>query len=175
MGEQFDWKEMLRKAAALRSAGDEAPEEEVLILVFPWGERLYAVESRYVERIAHIPRVFKVPGARLPVAGVVNLYGRVLPVLDPRRTFRVERPKALEDAYVAFVRVDGIEAALVMDAPGSLERLIVSHLKPPDVVPPEPYTRFLKGVVLQESNDGAEELLSLIDLEALIRSVAQEG
>ncbi len=175
MEEQFDWKGMLRKAERLRNTEEEALDEEVLFLVFPWGERLYAVESRYVERVAHVPRVFEVPGANLPVAGVVNLYGKVLPVLDPRQIFRVEHPRAIEDAYIAFVKVDGIEAALVMDAPGSLERVAVSRLKSPDDMPPGPHTRFLKWLLLQEKDGTTEALLSVVDLEALVHSVAREA
>ncbi len=173
MTEEFNWREILGQAETLRNVGQEE-EEKLLLLVFPWGTHLYAIESKYVERVAHMPRVFSVPGAGPPIAGVVNLRGKVLPVLDPRSAFEVNHPRPLEESYMAFVRVDNIEAALVMDDSGSLERMPISDMKPTDVMPQKPYTRFLKGLVLQKEKDGEEQiLLSVVDLESLIHSVAK--
>ncbi len=175
MAEEFNWGEILRQAEALRNVGREEEGESLLLLAFSWGTHLYAIESKYVERVAHMPRMFSVPGVSPPIAGVVNLYGKVLPVFDPRRAFEVEHPKPVEESYMAFVRVDDIEAALVMDDSGSLERIPMSAMKPTDAMPQKPYTRFLKGLVLRKEKDGeAQILLSVLDLEALIHSVARE-
>lgn len=58
--------------------------EELPFVVFRLKEELYAVSARYVQEILQVPPVTPVPNASKEVRGVINLRGRIIPLIDLR-------------------------------------------------------------------------------------------
>jgi len=59
------------------------------LLVFRLDDRRYALALDAVERVLRAVEVTPLPNAPPIVAGIVNVHGRVLPVLNLRRRFRL--------------------------------------------------------------------------------------
>lgn len=71
------------------------------VLVFTLADQCFAVDISSVERVARAVNVAPLPKAPDIILGVVNVQGRVIPVVSMRRRFRLpERELALTDALV---------------------------------------------------------------------------
>jgi purine-binding chemotaxis protein CheW len=82
-------------SAELRSAGvaSDAP-APISLLVARVGDRRLALPAAAVERILRMAELTPLPEAPAEIAGVLNVHGAVLPVLDPRPRLGVPTPLA---------------------------------------------------------------------------------
>ena len=86
------------------------------VLVFALGGVRLATELRWVREVATLGFVTEVPTAPPGVAGVVNLHGSILPVLDLAVLYQGAAPVAARQGDGALVvEVDGVIAALRVD------------------------------------------------------------
>lgn len=90
------------------------------LVVFTLGERQFALPLGAVERVIHAVEVTPLPKAPPLVLGVINVAGRVLPVLDIRERFgQIRRQLALPDQLL-ITRAAGRVIALLTDSVGGL-------------------------------------------------------
>lgn len=86
---------------AVRAADAAAAGAMVDLLLFTLDGRPYAVRLGQVERVTAIAAFAPLPGAPPVVAGIINVAGRFLPVLDLRaRLGLTPRPPRLDDGLV---------------------------------------------------------------------------
>lgn len=86
------------------------------IVVFTLSDRRYGLPLPAVERIVRVVDVTPLPNAPDIVLGVVNVQGRVIPVINVRRRFRLpEREIVLTDQMVV-ARAARRRVALVVDS-----------------------------------------------------------
>ena len=108
-------------ARALEAGTRLAPDAHTLLLIGRLGERRFALPATSVERILRMAAITPLPDAPPGIAGVLDLHGSVLPVVDPRP--RLGLPPATPDVdqhlvvlaaatrYLLWVdRVEAIEA-----------------------------------------------------------------
>ncbi len=73
----------------------------MLLVVFQVGDQRYALHLEVVERVVRAVEVSVLAGAPKGVVGVVNVFGRILPVLDPRGPLGVpEKAMAITDQFI---------------------------------------------------------------------------
>jgi purine-binding chemotaxis protein CheW len=71
------------------------------IVVFHVDELQYALDLSTVERVVHAVEITPLPKAPAFVLGVINVQGRVIPVVDVRKRFRLpEREMDLPDRFI---------------------------------------------------------------------------
>lgn len=92
---------------ARMSAPDTAP-DTVEVLRFAVGGQGYAIESRYAVEVFRLHDLALIPGAEMPVVGVIGWRGRLLTILDLRAMLGASTT-ALDD--LAYVVVLGEERA----------------------------------------------------------------
>jgi purine-binding chemotaxis protein CheW len=86
------------------------------LLVFTLDEHRYALHLSAVERALRIVEISPLPKAPDIVIGVINVQGRILPVMNIRRRFRLpEREPSLSDQLI-IARASRRMVALVADA-----------------------------------------------------------
>jgi purine-binding chemotaxis protein CheW len=126
-----------------------------------------------VERVVRVVEVTPLPQAPDIVLGVVNVQGRVIPVVNPRRRFRLpERDIALSDQLV-IAHTTRRPVALVVDAvTGVLEYSGREAVGARDIVPGMEYVegvvKLADGLVLIHDLD---RFLSLDEVTALDRAI----
>src|SRR5215510_6035362 len=74
-------------------------------LTFGLGDEVYGLEILKVQEIIGLMRVTRVPGLPDVIRGVVNLRGKVIPVVDLRRKFSMEVKADTERTCIIVVRV----------------------------------------------------------------------
>lgn len=121
---------------AVRAAEAATADAMVDLLLFWLDSRPYAVRLGQVERVVSIAAFAPLPGAPSVVAGVINIGGHFLPVLDVRaRLGLVPRPPRLEDGLVV-VRLASRSVALWIDRVEGTIHLPAGQLVPAQSVVP---------------------------------------
>ena len=118
------------------------------IVVFNLDEQQYALHLSAVERIVQVAEITPVPQAPAIVLGVINVQGRVIPVINIRKRFRLpDREMSLSD-HLIIARTAKRAAALVADAVVSVVERWEEELTTTDRILPG--LEYVEGVVKLE-------------------------
>lgn len=143
------------------------------LVVFVLDELRYALHLSVVEQVARVVEITPLPKAPDIVYGIINVQGRVIPVFNVRRRFRLpEREIVLSDRLV-IVHTARRPAALAADAvSGVLEYSEQEVVQAQDILPG---VEHLEGVVKLEDGlvliHDLDRFLSLDEETALERAL----
>ncbi len=122
--------------------------ESNYIVLFTLEEERYALHLSAVERVVHAVEITLLPKAPEIVLGVINVQGRIVPVVNIRRRFRLsERELKLSDQIV-IARTSRRTVALVVDAVGGVTELSGKEIVLPEEIVPQ--MQYVEGVVKLE-------------------------
>lgn len=164
-------------AAGLLGANPAPPMQELIqFVVFRLEAQRYAVRLAVVERIVRAVAVTGLPHAPAIVVGVINVAGRVVPVLNLRRRFALpEREVSASDQFL-IARTTRRTVALVVDESlGLIEHPAAEVIGPAQIVPGlgqiQGVVKLSDGLVLIHD---LESFLSLEEADALGAALSQE-
>jgi purine-binding chemotaxis protein CheW len=145
-------------------------------VVFTLDGQRYALPLATVERIVRAVEVNALPKAPPIVLGVINVEGRVLPVLNIRRRFRLPEPEISPADQLVIARTAGRTVALVVDqAQGVIECPHTEVIGSAQIVPGleqiQGVVKLPDGLVLIHD---LETFLSLDEAQALDESMSRE-
>lgn len=150
--------------------------ETIRIVVFRLDEQRYALSLAAVERIVRAVEVTLLPNAPSIVLGVIDVEGRILPVLNIRRRFRLpEREIRPVDQFLIAQTVRRTVALVIDEAQGVIERPHAAVVKAAQITPG---LEQLHGLV--QLDDGLvlihdlENFLSLDEACALDEAMSQD-
>lgn len=152
-------------ADRLRRSRQAEPEQKKTFeswVVFRLSDRSLALPVSHVREILRLEDLTGVPNAPKGVAGVMNLRGHVLPVLDTHALIGLPHSLATAASRVLVFLFEEREIGLIVDQVAGLERLQVELVRGVD--PDEPLARFARGVYAREGSDA----LLLLDPNRLI-------
>lgn len=89
--------------------------EQVELLTFLLAGETYAIESRFVREVLHMPALTPLPGTPPVVSGVTNLRGEILAVMDPGQELGCPSVQAAPE-WVIVLGLNSIEMGVVSDA-----------------------------------------------------------
>jgi purine-binding chemotaxis protein CheW len=119
----------------------------ILHVLFKVDETLYALPASVVLQMESYTGATVVPGAPAFVAGIIQLRGRVVPVVDLRARFGLPpKERTLETRVVVGEQHDRT-VALVVDSAREVVRMAPSQLKPPPRLVDDGARGFVKFVV----------------------------
>lgn len=143
-------------------------------VVFWLDEQRYALRLREVEQVVRAVEISPLPRAPEVVRGVIDLRGRITPVVDLRRRFgRASRELRIEDHFIV-VRTRDHQVALVVDAVMGVTGIAAEAIASASTVLPEmPYVagvaKLADGMVFVHD---LEAFLSLAEARALGEAMA---
>lgn len=118
-----------------------------LYILFRVAETEFVMAADAVLQMESFTRATRVPGAPDYVAGVVQLRGRMLPVVDLRIRFGFPRAELTIDSRVIVAERDGRPVALLVDYAREVVRIAPSQRKPPPTLMEGSVTRFVDSIV----------------------------
>lgn len=148
-------------------------QREDRLMVFSLDEQRYALALAAVEKVVRAVEITRLPKAPDIVLGIVNVQGRVIPVINVRRRFRLpEREMALTDQIV-IAHTARRPVALVVDAvTGVLEYPEQEAVEARDILPDVEYVegvvKLKDGLILIHNLD---QFLSLEEETSLDRAL----
>jgi purine-binding chemotaxis protein CheW len=84
-------------------------------LTFGLGEEQYGLEILKVREIIGLMSITAVPRTPEYVKGVINLRGKVIPIVCLRQKFQMEEVETTEETCVIVVDVHGMEMGIIVD------------------------------------------------------------
>lgn len=144
------------------------PEEEDTLkdkyLTFTLGDEVYGIDISVVIEIIGIQKITSVPEVPDYVKGIINLRGKIIPVVDMRLRFRREFREYTDRTCVVVVEIHDVLIGLIVD--GVAE---VLDIREQDVVPPPELkasqNRYIRGI-----GKLASGVVMLLDWEKLFSS-----
>ncbi len=116
-----------------------------LIVVFSLDERYYALDLSVVERTERMVEVTPMPQAPEIVVGVIDVRGRIIPVLNIRKRFRLPERDAVISDQLVIAHTARRTIAFTVDAVcGVVKHSEQEIIEPASVLPG---TDYVKGVV----------------------------
>jgi purine-binding chemotaxis protein CheW len=106
-----------RAEALSRVPSAEASGSAHEALVFHLGEECYAFSSEQVLEVRPLPHLTRLPSAPAFVAGLVNVRGRIVPILDLRPLFGLPSPPGTARSIILLSSARGTVGVLATDRP----------------------------------------------------------
>jgi purine-binding chemotaxis protein CheW len=130
------------------------------LLEFRLASERYALESRHVQEVHPLRELTPLPGTPPFILGIVNVRGRILPVLDLKKFFELPE-RGLTDLHrIILVRGHGVELGLLADVIVGVKSVLADSLQPSLPTLTGIRADYLKGV--------GEERLVVLDLDRLL-------
>ena len=100
-------------------------------LTFVLADEEYGVEVLKVQEIIRLLPITPVPEVPPHFRGVINLRGKILPVVDLRRRFDLPAGTAGEEACIVVVRTGGATRGVIVDRVTEVMKLEDANIEPP--------------------------------------------
>jgi purine-binding chemotaxis protein CheW len=126
-------------AAAKRSIGGK------FLTFFLAGEE-YGIEILKVREIIGLMPITRVPNAPPTVCGVINLRGKVIPVMELRLSFGLDTIEATEQTCIIVVQAGGTEFGIVVDRVSEVANVADQDIEDAPSFGEDSNTEYLLGI-----------------------------
>ena len=127
------------------------------------GREEFALDVLSVQEINRMVEITRVPKAPAYVEGVINLRGRIIPVLDLRRRFGLPSVEKSDNSRIMVVLVRQRMVGLIVDEVVEVLRIPKSTIEPPPSFGNSAAAEFTQGIGRIE-----DRLLIVLDLNRLL-------
>jgi purine-binding chemotaxis protein CheW len=143
---------------------------EQQLVVFELANELYGVNIAAVESIIKMQVITQLPHTPSYVKGVTNLRGSVLPVIDLRARFGLERREDSKQTRIMIVTLGNVKAGIVVDGVSEVLRISDETLEPLPAMLNTVDAAFLKGIARLENR-----LIILLELGRVLNLDEQKS
>ncbi len=140
------------------------------LVTFTLGSEEYAVDILKVQEINRMKEITRVPNAPYYVEGVINLRGKVIPVISLRKKFGLPEEQETSKHRIMIMDIQGITIGLIVDSVSEVLRISADIVEPP---PPMTYSvssEFIWGIAKLE-----DRLIILLDMDKFIGKEETQG
>ena len=107
---------------------------EKQLVVFTLASEAYGVDIGAVREIIQMQNITRVPRTPDYVEGVINLRGRVIPVVDLRTRFGFPAAERNKDTRIVVVDIGSQDIGVVVDAVPEVLRVAADAIAPPSSI-----------------------------------------
>ena len=136
---------------------------EQQLVVFDLDSEAYGVDIGAVREIIRLQEITRVPRTPDFVEGVINLRGKVIPVVDLRKRFMLSVAEQNDDNRIVVIDIGGQDIGVVVDAVTEVLRILSESVEPPSSVITTADSDYLMGICKLESR-----MIILLDLERVL-------
>jgi purine-binding chemotaxis protein CheW len=158
---------------ALVKMDDISKNDELIQLVsFMLANEEYGVEVLKVREIIRMPTITKMPNVPQHVEGIINLRGKVIPIISMRKRFNLMESENSSQTRIIIMDVAGSLTGFIVDAVSEVIRIHSSEIQPPPsmVVSGGIEQDFITGVF-----NHAERLLIIMDIDRMFSDDERES
>lgn len=158
---------------ALVKTDDASKNYELIQLVsFMLADEEYGVEVLKVREIIRMPTITKMPNTPPHVEGIINLRGKVIPIISMRTRFGLPPCENSGQTRIIIMDVVGRLTGFIVDSVSEVIRIHGSEIQPPP-------SMVISGGVSQEFITGvynhAERLLIIMDIDRMFSEDERES
>jgi purine-binding chemotaxis protein CheW len=115
-------------------------------LTFSLGNEDYGIEIIYVTEIIGLQKITEVPELPQYVRGIINLRGKIIPVIDVRTRFRKEPREYNDRTCTIVVDIRGIQTGLIVDTVAEVLDINEQDIVPLPQVGKSYHHKYIKGI-----------------------------
>ncbi|NPV69495.1 MAG: chemotaxis protein CheW [Firmicutes bacterium] len=142
--------------------------EEHQLVVFGLAGELYGVDIAAVREIITMQHITRVPRTPDFVEGIINLRGKVIPVIDLRKRFHLGLSQEDKETRIVVVEIQANTIGMVVDSVSEVLRISSDVIEPPSPVIVGIDAEYISSVAKVE-----ERLIILLDLEKVLNKQEQ--
>lgn len=132
------------------------------LVTFEVGSEQFAIDILAVQEINRMMQITRVPRSAECLEGVINLRGRIIPVVDLRKRFGLPPTEHSADSRIVVVEVGGRVIGFIVDRVNEVLRVDGSIVDPPPSMTAGAERDYIRGVAKL-----ATRLVILLDLPRL--------
>ncbi len=121
-------------------------EKELQVVGFRIGNETFGVRIGSVREIVRVPEITAVPSAPETIEGVINLRGKIIPVMDLRKRFGQTEIQPDKKNRILVVELDNKLVGLIVNAASEVLKIAPSEIEPPGNVFAEGESSYVTGV-----------------------------
>ncbi len=125
-------------------------------LTFNLGEEVFGLEIKYVTEIIGMQPVTKIPEVASYIKGIINLRGKIIPVIDMRLKFGKEPAEYNDRTCVVVVDTEELVVGLIVDRVSEVMAIDDEDVSPPPDIRTGIKNRYIHGI---GKVDGSVKLL----------------
>lgn len=133
------------------------------LVTFTLGGEEYAVDILKVQEINRMKEITRVPNAPYYVEGVINLRGKVIPVVSLRKFFGLPEEEDRTRQKIMIMDIQGVTMGLIVDSVSEVLRISTTIVEPPPAMTYSVSSEFISGIAKLE-----DRLIILLDMDRLI-------
>ncbi|MZK52324.1 chemotaxis protein CheW [Clostridium beijerinckii] len=117
-------------------------------LIFSIGQECYGIDIKYVIEIIGVEPITEVPELPKYIKGVINLRGKIIPVMDVRIKLKKEEKEYDDRTCIIVVEIENIDIGLIIDKVIEVANIDESNISPPPKVNLERYNSnsYINGI-----------------------------
>ncbi|MCB2212520.1 chemotaxis protein CheW [bacterium] len=132
-------------------------------LTFTLGDEQYGVEIRYVTEIVGIQPITELPDTPPYLSGVINLRGKVIPVIEVRARFGLQTREYDDRTCIIVVNIRSTSVGLIVDRVAEVIEIPQDHVEEPPNIEMGVANHFISGLGRVE-----DSVKILLDLDVLL-------
>ena len=145
------------------------------VLTFSLGSESYGIEIRYVTEIIGIQPITEIPELPDYIRGIINLRGKIIPVMDVRLRFKKEPKEYNDRTCVIVVDIRDVSVGLIVDSVSEVLTIAEQDIVEPPQINRGSSNRYIKNIG-KVGNDvklllDCDKLLSENEMEVISQSI----
>jgi len=138
--------------------------KDLHLVGFRVGTETFGVAISLVHEIVRVPEITAVPDSPEFVEGVINLRGRIVPVIDLRKRFGEIAIAPNKKNRILVAEIEGKMIGLIVDTASEVLKIPPSEIEPPPSVFEEGEVNYVTGVGKFKGR-----LIIMVDLAKILR------
>ncbi len=139
-------------------------EKELQVVGFRIGNETYGVRIAAVREIVRVPEITSVPNAPEAIEGVINLRGKIIPVMDLRKRFGLAEIQSDKKNRILVVELDNKMLGLIVNSASEVLKIPPSDVEAPGSLFTDGESGYVTGVGKLKGR-----LIILLDIAKLLR------
>ena len=134
----------------------------VQIVCFKIGKEEYGINILKVQEILNLPKITLLPKASEFILGVIDLRGKILPIIDLSKKFGIDSDSATKGTRAIVVKIKGKEVGLSIDSVSHVVKLETGAIEPPPAIVKGISGRYIVGIAKVD-----EEFVVILDIDQI--------
>jgi len=136
------------------------------LIVAKLAQEEFGISIAHVQEIINVPEITRIPNLPDFVEGIINLRGRIIPIVDLRKRFGFSVTQNNEDARIIVTNLDKQYLGLVADSVSEVIRLSSESIEPVPSIISRISSEYLCGVGKLD-----KRMIILLDLGKLLNTL----
>ncbi len=141
-------------------------DSEIQLVTFQLGNEIYGIDIMDVKEIVKIQEIRPIPNAPSYVAGILNLRGNIIPIINLHVRFNLKKPDLSEEdkllSGIIIIDVDNMQIGIIIDKVAKVMTVEVDSIQQPPQLISGIGAEYIQGVV---NEDG--RYLIILDIRRL--------